>query len=596
MRKLLFIAFLLAATGVSAQTVVPQLLLWQAPTNAPASCPTGSHSANSYYCDVQLLELPHFTGIAYTFNWNAVDVGTSSPSYSWASLDSPLLPYTGFTVTNCTTSTGISTCNASGGTLTWASSQQVIITGNSGCNGAWTLTGATSSSVSFSSSCTGSGGTVKNACGGSLAQGAKACKIAIVINSTLNDGLARNPSYIFTQSYANTIATAWQPSTNYGYHSIVKVVSTYYHQTALGTNGYCTSGTGSFSTSDNTCSWVSDGSSNAFVQEAAVGTGFLGDANAPNSFTNGGATFSVNTSNCATTNPCPAADVASGMPLAWETPFSIAANTFVSGNDGSSNCSGSPCPGVLQHYAAASWASQILWISAGTPYGGEFHGSLEAYFTGAAFSMTFAQWSGLFISYFGGNIFAGNSAEWSALAPPFSLMIPIGTYDGCSSSGCVNYANLTASTALAYPAYSPGAEGLQISDLTNYAAGNAVQDNYAAIFPAYPKTAFHQLMQLSNDCPTGTTSGGGCNALQVQTGSLTALLPFATQRHANLIMVWPTASHCTFNSNYAGTDPTYAECQAAGYLTAFANVAAGIPSQTGAMVGTGRAVGKGTAQ
>jgi hypothetical protein len=101
-----------------------------------------------------------------------------------------------------------------------------------------------------------------------------------------------------------------------------------------------------------------------------------------------------------------------------------------------------------------------------------------------------------------------------------------------------------------------GSQGLQESDITSYQAGQPCTADWCNLFNQYQGQVPLELQTATQSDPTG----GG------MTGSLVALLPFAAQRHANIMEIYYQDWLTGYDPSYPGYDPAYA--------TAFASAAA----------------------
>lgn len=529
--------------------------------------------------------------------WSALDTGTTFALFNYTAWDlANLAPYTGRAMSTCTNNGVTTTCTIASGTWAFFTGQDIYIRGGSGsCAGSHSVGTNSSTVVNFASpSCTYTGGVMLNACGGLLPQGAQPCGIIIMSAMTDAAGIQNNAAWPFSQPAANTIcgATPWVASSQFGLNGCIKVAGTYYHNTGMGTNGYCVTGLAFAVGADGTCNWVSDGATNAFVQEASVTAGFNGNANAPTAYTNGGATFSSVTSNCVTTNPCPPADVATGFPYYWETPIIAALKQWCAGTDGNGT------PGFLQHYASVIPASQYIAAECGAPQGVEWFLANATYIQ-ANYSMNLAQLEGLFINFAANSIWAAIHTLYVSLgASTWGMLVPDGIYSGCPSDpACSLYSDLIATVSLVYSENSPGNYGLRNANLTTYASTGVVRGDWIGIFAKYPNTKYHIVEPFSVSCPIWAGSGG-CNApTQQVTGAFAVLLPFATQHVVTgsavpifIVfgddLVWPYDG--TFTPSAPAVLPTGPSVPDQQILV---NAAAGVPNSTSSIQGTAKISG-----
>ena len=521
--------------------------------------------------------LPNVNCVLIDFGWNQIDTGTAAPSFQWTTYDTANVQAfaPGFTVGSCTTSGGTTSCGVTSATL--VAGQHAYIGGNSGCSGDHLLASGTSSTITFTSSCVGTGGTVENSCGSNLAQGGQPCKLVVQSQQTFAVGSAKNPAYPFTQSYANSVAPAWTAVTNYGFHSIVTHGGNYYHNTTIGAAGYCTEG----ATFGSVCAWANDGTTNALPQEVAIGTTFLGDGNGPPSslWTNGGITFNANSNNCGvsgTTNCGTIGTEPSAFPLYWQTPIQAALINFCTGTDGTN-------PGMLPHYNS-TLGLQLLAIQCGAPQSEEWFFPLYPYLT-AQYSMNFTQAAGLYINYAGNTVWSAIHAEYAALGSPsgWGMLVPDGIYAGCSpQSACNTYSDLIASVSLAYAENSPGNVGLRESDPINYATSQPVNGDFVNIFANYPNTKFHFSEPFSLSCPVWSGQAGCAPATQTITGPLNWIFPFlaahiTTGSAASLVVPFGDDIVCAFDASFTVTvsGGAYPPCAFTAYQSPLAAMASG---------------------
>jgi len=96
-----------------------------------------------------------------------------------------------------------------------------------------------------------------------------------------------------------------------------------------------------------------------------------------------------------------------------------------------------------------------------------------------------------------------------------------------------------------------GNNGLQISDKTNFAGGNACNADWCANAAKYSAEVPVYLQTFSESAPGGVLGFGGTSPGQQLTGSLTDLLPFAVARGATILEIYPCDAVFAFASTYA---------------------------------------------
>jgi hypothetical protein len=102
-----------------------------------------------------------------------------------------------------------------------------------------------------------------------------------------------------------------------------------------------------------------------------------------------------------------------------------------------------------------------------------------------------------------------------------------------------------------------GSQGLQASDITNFAAGNDCSSDWCAMFDNYYQTNSNlELQQLGLSAPVtiaGTSSG---------TGDLRPLLPFAVSQHMTILELYNLDALLAYDPNYCVLTGTAGECDA----------------------------------
>jgi hypothetical protein len=210
--------------------------------------------------------------------------------------------------------------------------------------------------------------------------------------------------------------------------------------------------------------------------------------------------------------------VDTGMPVVYEAPFQTAYKNFIGA--------------VVQHYTNNPNVS-IGYIRFGLVMGGE------------AAPLCYTAWPGysetVFLNYVQSML-----QYQSSLKPPMQILANIHFVD---SNANTTYADTEAQYAVQF-GFGFGNNGLQKSDLTNYAANAPCNADWCAMFNQYAASTMADGKPIQLELQTlGPTDPTGAS----QTGSLAQLLPFAAQRHCNLLELWPPDLLLAFDPNYAST-------------------------------------------
>jgi hypothetical protein len=564
--RTLLIAFLLLACSVAWAQNNP-LMITAIPPNPPTDgCHSGwVHITAGWYCDVNdgaagTGYLPHLDGIYTRVLSTTVDQGdvanggTDVPRFTgWAAQDAVLSPYNGVgnVVGTCTNVLNATTCTFPANTIfSPTPTSDIFITGNSvaayntsfSLNGApgatYTATGCIGprtqclASITFNQTspvATGTGGNIFFGCARLLRGSIRPCKISLLTQHHSNSAVASSPVYPFKQAWANSQADAWTASKHFSLRQSIKVGTHYYHvvppidslgggtTSAVNPNNFSTTCTNATSL-DNTVTWQDD-CTNALPQESAIGTGYVGTTNDPQSgqWTSGGILINVNSLQCNSptfNTACGALEVATGFPMFQETPYRKWFNFFnTATNDGFGN------PGVIPHYKTVTWPSLTVDPSQIQYNGMGLFDLSEVFFfqkpfvvSAAGLNLTYAQFKGIFIQDYAADSFQQNYAAWIAGgAPAWQLNTRTNGYAGSGADGnSLDYAReIVKQAKLVYPYYSFGNQGVQISALTINAAGTWATANagfYTPYFDQYlpeSKTVFHHLQPAApGDCPT----------------------------------------------------------------------------------------------
>ena len=234
--------------------------------------------------------------------------------------------------------------------------------------------------------------------------------------------------------------------------------------------------------------------------------------------------------------------VDSGMPVVYEPPFETAYKNFIAA--------------VIQHYNG-NGTTPIGYIRFGLVMGGE------------AAPLCIDQWPLLgapdFKTAFLTNYVTPMLAFEAAQKPAMQLLANIHVVgDPPDNSYADAEAQLAVQNSMGF-----GNNGLQQSDINNYAAGQPCNADWCSNFIKYVGTTLSnedgillELQTLGKTDPTGATS----------TGSLTNLLPFAGDHYANTMELWPPDLLLAYDPNYLST--ASASAAYAPYASAYAQAIA----------------------
>jgi hypothetical protein len=240
-------------------------------------------------------------------------------------------------------------------------------------------------------------------------------------------------------------------------------------------------------------------------QDMTVCKSYTGDAENPfhSAVTNGGGgAWNVNS------NVSNASDL-SGLPVSYETPFMVAYQNFIAH--------------VIAHYNAPG-APKIGYIRFGLSQGGENSPECNQYWPKYSKNtyLSYVQTMTNFVH---------------AQNPSVTILEDLHTV-GAPTSPDEAYAEAEAADAVPF-GFGISTNGLQQSDITNFAAGLPCDSDWCNLFSEYPgRTLSLQTLQWSD--PTGVE----------QTGSLAVIVPFAQQHGANNLELYLADLALAFSPNY----------------------------------------------
>jgi len=170
---------------------------------------------------------------------------------------------------------------------------------------------------------------------------------------------------------------------------------------------------------------------------------------------------------------------------------------------------------VIQHYASNS---SVGYIRFGLGQGGEIYPVFGMQKDSHCFT-TFTNWGWTDNSW--GNYLMTMLDYEKSLKSPHQLMIGITFIDGETVTNAVTAHAVANGIGF-------GNQGLQLSDISNYAAGQPCQSNWCALFTQYAGKVPLQLQ----------TSGQSDPSNAPPTGSLVNLLPFAANLHTTVFEIY----------------------------------------------------------
>jgi hypothetical protein len=227
-------------------------------------------------------------------------------------------------------------------------------------------------------------------------------------------------------------------------------------------------------------------------------------------------------------------------PVPYETPYMTAYEAFVAA--------------VIAHYNASANLSQISYMRVGRSVGGEAYpyciSNLENLPAPNTYSMT--AWL---------NFYTDIDEFVQAQNPKMEILDPLNE-SGSGSTADKTYGSDEAGIAVSYKNASGatngfGSQGLQASDITNYAAASDCSSDWCNMFNQYYQTGIPlELQQYGLSAPvaiTNTTSA---------TGDLRPLLPFAVQRHMTVLELYYLDALLAYDPNYCVLTGTAGACDA----------------------------------
>lgn len=259
-----------------------------------------------------------------------------------------------------------------------------------------------------------------------------------------------------------------------------------------------------------------------------------------------------------------------GVPAGWEQPFITAYEGFISA--------------VVARYNSSGAGYKVGYIRWGLGTGGggvipcptQEMAPAPPTSNGPSIPLTLSVWQS----------YASTIFSFAASTHPTMLMEGSG-YGNAADVG-IAYADAVASAAAANGA-GIGAESLALNDQFLYASGAACSNDWCNIFNTYALQAPMLGLQTIDTSEPSCTSDPGAG----KTCSLVFVLPFGTQRHANVFEIANGDLLCAWGgAAYSSTPCPSMTSPYAPYKTAIQNAASGLPNSTS--ITSGSAVASGT--
>jgi hypothetical protein len=328
-------------------------------------------------------------------------------------------------------------------------------------------------------------GYTSQTCGASLPGGGTPCLVGLVDGSASSATVnANTPLYVFDQPWANAAPNPWVANSTYSYGWTVTYGGNYYQ--AQPASGTCSAGAVPPTTAG-ACSWTSFGST-APPQDASFSSSNPGTTN-PNWPVS--TTANINSATACGGSACTDTLLQAGFPACWETPCLQAKVNWINN--------------VMTHVANAPYASQVVYLRNSLGSGGENftrnNTQLQLVCNNSSTCLQNAWVQGV------SQIAAGTAAGKPANATFVGMTSISGGALGLTNANADSMAANAVANGLSF-----GAQGMQYSDLTAFAAGTACTDDWCALFKTYNgRTQLFELQTFAQSdptCSTGTSSTG----------------------------------------------------------------------------------------
>jgi hypothetical protein len=277
-----------------------------------------------------------------------------------------------------------------------------------------------------------------------------------------------------------------------------------------------------------------------------------------------GLAANFNSSTCgAGAAACSLSELASGVPVPQEPAYYLAAQAFDSQ--------------VISHYSTANpfTSNNLLYIRVGTVVGGENYLWCNTEQQGQVTPSNSTQMQAVFLNFT--NAMFSNAAA----SATNGMQLMAATNGGSSSAQECDWADAMGAQAVSH-GFHLGSEGLSNTDLTGFSNGRVCtglvgtshpgcSNDWCNLASAYQgQTTFRELQLAGISDPTCVGTDSSCSP-----GSLTVILPFATQNHVTVFELFAQDLFTAYNPNWT-LHATYGTA----YAAAIANAAAGTPAAT----------------
>ena len=359
------------------------------------------------------------------------------------------------------------------------------------------------------------------------------------------------PAYVFLQSYADASAPDWSASGMFesGVYLVNQSIrpadgsGDYFHETLPA----CSPGSSrpawvlGGTTSDGTCRWMDDGA-HAYPQESTSGQW----AGTPNLQAKGPGVYNIDSGGMS------AADLASGFPVTWETPYLVAQRNFDSA--------------AVAHLDARWGASRVAYVRFGLGDGDEANvfnlPQFELIGSGLPYDDLKTVWTTYAKSMY---------AYWASLESTIPMVASIASGPNASTTTeSPDWADAEAD-ALAATLKVVGNQGIMSTDANAWTdqaraypwtSGKACAGDWCNVLDHYGSTLSRFTFQ--SVAPTDPTGGGS-------PGPLTAILPFVSSQAASQQRI-VYEMFCQGEDGFTAYDPNYSTYAkySAGYQAALA--------------------------
>jgi hypothetical protein len=226
------------------------------------------------------------------------------------------------------------------------------------------------------------------------------------------------------------------------------------------------------------------------------------------------------------------------FPVPYETPYKAAWEAFVAA--------------AILHYNASPNLSQISYMRVGRSTGGEAYPLCQQTMEQLPTPNTYTR-SGWLQYYTDIDQFVQSQN------PKMQILDPLNEA-GSGSNADTSYGTDEAQTAVSFKNAAGmtngiGSQGLQASDITNYAAGTNCTSDWCGAFNTYAKTGIPlELQQLGLSAPVQLSG------MDDSTGDLRPLLPFAVQRQMTILELYSLDALLAYDPNYCMLPATNGLC------------------------------------